>query len=296
MVLLAGDIANRGSDIASWEIFLTSARPLLSRIPVVIPLGNHEVYDDRGANRDYLLDQPRYAAFDLGPVRCIYLHNFNSFSGINGLVDSAQYRFLEEELKKAAGKKWTMVALHVSPVSTGDFNMNRGLMKQYLPLFKKYRVDLVIGGHDHHFDAFHMDRHTPHQGTFFVINGGGGSRLDSYIMTRWKRRWYKWTHGRNRGPGLYQKDEFTKKYHIYGELSWGFCDVEVKGEHLTVTYYRWLELPRYLKLTGQSIRAWQMHPFSHEFMDENNLWSVEPVLVLKKRRKFTQSHRTVTSR
>ncbi len=287
MALLVGDLANRGSDIASWEIFLTSARPLLSEIPAVIPLGNHETYDDRGGNRDYLLDQPRYGAFDLGPMRVIYLHNFDSFSGINGLLNSAQYRFLEGELKKAAGRCWIMVSLHVSPVSTGDFNMNKGLMKQYLPLFRKYRVDLVTGGHDHHFDAFWMDRDSAHEGTFIVINGGGGSRLDSYIMTRRKHRWKTWYHDRTSPEGLYQQDPFTKKYHVYGELSWGFSDVEVKGDSLKVTYYRWLELPRYRELTGQKRRI-TMHPLSHEFMDKNNLWSVEPVLVLEKKRVFKQ--------
>jgi len=285
MALLTGDLANRGSDIASWEIFLTSARPLLNEIPAVIPLGNHETYDDRGGNRDYLLDQPRYGAFDLGPIRVIYLHNFDSFSGINGLLDSAQYRFLERELGKAAGRRWIMVSLHVSPVSTGDFNMNKGLMKQYLPLFRKYRVDLVTGGHDHHFDAFWMDRDSAHEGTFIVINGGGGSRLDSYIMTRRKHRWKTWYHDRTAPEGLYQHDPFTKKYHVYGELSWGFCDVEVKGDSLKVTYYRWLELPRYRELTRQKSRI-TMHPFSREFMDENKLWSVEPVLVLEKKRVF----------
>lgn len=186
-LLLLGDIADGGTDLASWEYFLAGARPMMSELPAVIALGNHEMKVDRGGNRDYLLEQPRYGAFDAGPMRIIFLHNFDSFSGINGLIDSVQYRFLEGELKKVAGRRWTMVVLHVSPVSTGDFNMNRGLMRQYLPLFKKYRVDLVMAGHDHHFEAFRMDRETPHGGTFFVINGSGGSRLDSYIMTRWKK-------------------------------------------------------------------------------------------------------------
>lgn len=288
-LLYVGDIADSGNDIPSWEYFLTGARPLMSEIPGVMTLGNHEMKFDRGGNWDYLIKQPRYSAFDAGPVRFIVLHNFNSFSGINGLLDSEQYRFLESELKKAAGKRWIVVAIHVSPVSTGDFNMNQGLMNQYLPLFKKYRVDLVLAGHDHHFEAFRMDRRSPHGGTFIVINGGGGSRLDSYIMTRRRKKWKTWYHDRDR-TGLYQDDPFTAENHIYGELSWGFCEVEVKGDTMRLTYYRWLELPRFLKLTGQKLRLWRMRLFSDEFMEANKLWDVTPMLTLEKKRQFGENN------
>ena len=70
------------------------------------------------------------------------------------------------------------------------------------------------------------------------------------------------TSSTGRSPsGLYQHDRYTESCHLYGELSWGFTDVMIAGNVMTVTYRRWLSLPRFLELTGQERKAWEMVKF-----------------------------------
>ena len=45
--------------------------------------------------------------------------------------------------------------------------------KNWLPLWKKWQVDLVISGHQHNYQRGFKD------GIHFVVSGGGGSKLDT---------------------------------------------------------------------------------------------------------------------
>ena len=52
----------------------------------------------------------------------------------------------------------------------------------YFPLFQENGVDLVLTGHDHHFDAFVVNATSWWNGTIYIVNGGGGAELDSYLI------------------------------------------------------------------------------------------------------------------
>jgi hypothetical protein len=285
----AGDAVRTGADLDAWHNYFSSYDRSASIPGIVVP-GNHEYLADWGGNYRYFFGQPDYNSIDYGCARII---SINPFDGpgrtLDGPVLSSgidQYRWVKKELARSGGARWLIVVIHNPLLSTGDYGMNELLIAQYYELFRKYRVDLVISGHDHNFDLFHVDRDSDWGGTIYVVAGTGGSDLDSYIMDRPEQRWRGWRHDRASAAGLFQHDPYTDAGHIYGELSWGFTDVEMRGDTMTVSYYRWLDFERFLSITGQNKKAWRMVYIDEDTWKRNNLSHVTLVKKIVKRKKF----------
>jgi hypothetical protein len=101
-------------------------------------------------------------AFTAGSVRVIVLQNDDNCLQdggdiyVNGYSGGRQMAFLERELKAARADRdvdWVVVAMHQVMVSSADFNgSDLGLRAKYGPLFDRYGVDLVVCGHEHHYE------------------------------------------------------------------------------------------------------------------------------------------------
>ncbi|HOO71264.1 MAG TPA: metallophosphoesterase [Spirochaetota bacterium] len=289
-MLHLGDMVKFGYDHRGWNDFFSDMNDYAPRVPFVPVLGNHELKGDNGAHFDYFFSAPRYCSYDLNDVHVLVLHPFDglAFSENGPLVVSSlrQYQFAKSDLEKNRDRKWIVVAIHIPLLSTGDFGMNRMLISQYFSLFRKNRVDLVLSGHDHMFDSFHVDRDESWGGTWYLVCGTGGSRLDSYIMTRKKNRWTDWFHDRDAQGGLYQSDPHASLYHVYGELSWGFTDLEFTGDEMVISYYRMLSFPRFLDITGQDAGMWKIVPLPSSVDNTSGRNGVELVKRFSKKRNF----------
>jgi 3',5'-cyclic AMP phosphodiesterase CpdA len=151
-------------------------------------------------------------AFTAGSVRVIGLNNDDvcyqdaGNSYIRGYSDGAQKRWLESELERTAadpGIDWIVVFMHQTAVSTGagTNGADLGIRQNWLPLFDRYGVDLVLCGHEHHYERSHPVRGTlpgealtprPVQtdlqvadtsaGTVHVVAGAGGTSVPSHRM------------------------------------------------------------------------------------------------------------------
>jgi hypothetical protein len=124
-------------------------------------------------------------AFTAGPVRFVALNNDDvclqdgGFSGlrrdnvpgfgsgdvdpyISGYSGGLQRRWLEHELRAASENEdidWIVVFMHQVAMSSAHFNgADLGIRQQWLPLFDAYGVDLVLAGHEHHFERSHPVR------------------------------------------------------------------------------------------------------------------------------------------
>jgi 3',5'-cyclic AMP phosphodiesterase CpdA len=124
-------------------------------------------------------------AFTAGAVRFIALNNDDvclqdgGFSGvrrdtvpgyraegfdpyISGYSGGQQRRWLERELAAARRDDdidWIVVFMHQVAMSSAHFNgADLGIRRQWLPLFDRYGVDLVLSGHEHHFERSHPVR------------------------------------------------------------------------------------------------------------------------------------------
>ena len=140
--------------------------------------GNHENELGNGPN-GYLAYQTRFSvpengehdpalrgmwyAFTAGSVRVISLNNDDvcyqdgGDSYVSGYSKGAQKRFLERELKAANESgdiDWIVVVMHqVAMSSVHNFNgADLGTRQEWMPLFDRYGVDLVVAGHEHHYE------------------------------------------------------------------------------------------------------------------------------------------------
>ena len=148
-------------------------------------------------------------AFTAGAVRVICLANDDVVyqdggnSYVRGYSHGAQKAWLEQELRdtrRNRGIDWIVVCMHQVAISTADmFNgADLGIRQEWLPLFDRYQVDLVVCGHEHHYERSHPIRgqqpdptRTPiptstrtdvvdtTKGTVHMVIGGGGTSAPS---------------------------------------------------------------------------------------------------------------------
>ncbi|BBX74031.1 metallophosphoesterase family protein [Mycobacterium shinjukuense] len=144
-------------------------------------------------------------SFTAGSVRVISLNNDDvcvqdgGNSYVRGYSGGEQKRWLETELAQARRDPdidWVVVCMHQTAISTADQanGADLGIRQDWLPLFDRYRVDLVVCGHEHHYERSHplrgtlgTDTQTPApvdtradlidttRGTVHLVIGGGGT-------------------------------------------------------------------------------------------------------------------------
>ncbi len=98
-----------------------------------------------------------YYAYNIGDVHFISLDSFGSADG-KRMSDSTskQFRWLVEDLKQNK-QNWTIVYFHHPPFSLGSHNADQeaeltAIRKTIVPVFDKYKVDLVLTGHSHTYE------------------------------------------------------------------------------------------------------------------------------------------------
>jgi Purple acid Phosphatase, N-terminal domain/Calcineurin-like phosphoesterase/TAT (twin-arginine translocation) pathway signal sequence len=162
----------------TWRHFFMNNQVSARNRPWMPAAGNHENELNNGPF-GYLAYQTRFSvpsngesdpalrgmwySFTAGSVRVISLNNDDvcyqdgGDNYISGYSQGAQKRFLERELIKANSDDdidWIVIVMHqVAMSSVHNFNgADLGIRQQWLPLFDKYGVDLIVCGHEHHYE------------------------------------------------------------------------------------------------------------------------------------------------
>jgi hypothetical protein len=225
--LFNGDLcyANLANDrVRTWTDFWENNSRSARNRPWMPAAGNHENELGNGpigyqAYQTYFslprqpgqtdVTQGLWYAFTVGSVRVISLANDDicyqdgGNSYVRGYSGGAQKSWLEAELRTTRGDTsidWIVVCMHQVAISTADkFNgADLGIRQEWLPLFDRYGVDLVVCGHEHHYERSHPIRGqesnstlTPvpaatdtavidtTQGTVHMVLGGGGTSAPS---------------------------------------------------------------------------------------------------------------------
>ncbi len=225
--LFNGDLcyANLATDrVKTWSDFWDNNTRSARNRPWMPAPGNHE--NERGNGPiGYQAFQTYFAtprqpgqtdvtrglwyALTVGSVRVIFLANDDvclqdgGDSYVHGYSNGAQKAWLERELSQARSDRdidWIVVCMHQVAISTADqFNgADLGIRQEWLPLFDQYGVDLVVCGHEHHYERSHPIRGrqanatlTPipaatrtdvidtSKGTVHMVIGGGGTSAPS---------------------------------------------------------------------------------------------------------------------
>ncbi|MDB5261014.1 MAG: hypothetical protein JWQ14_295 [Adhaeribacter sp.] len=154
-MLFAGDLVNHAEDDTEWQEWFTAGSFIPATLPSILVAGNHEyARNAAGLPRISRHWDPQFNLpgnglksqqdlvyyTDYQDMRIICLNSY--------WLVPAQARWLEEVLKNNP-KKWTVVACHYPVFSTAVGRENENLVKHWQPLLEKYKVDLVLQGHDH---------------------------------------------------------------------------------------------------------------------------------------------------
>jgi 3',5'-cyclic AMP phosphodiesterase CpdA len=177
-------------------------------------LGNHDVRVERGRYEYDELGMPnRYYRRVVGPVE-LYLLDSNS-------LDSAQTAWLRRSLSRSRAR-WRIAVLHHPAFTCGSYLSHPEVVARWVPLFERYRVRLVLSGHDHNYQRF-----APRRGVRYVVHGGGATR--GYQLRRCPAGYPRRLAGRREQGFLY--------FVIRGELLDGFA-VDMAGrrtDHFALT-------------------------------------------------------------
>lgn len=203
-VLFTGDAIPTGLLQDDWDRWFDAAMPTMAAMPFILAHGNHE-----GLATNYLhqFAQPQsddrnqselYWSWDYGPVHLVVL-NDSPFPIVEG-IEGAQRAWLEADLTRAdanrANVPWVVVMHHKGPFSSAlhtedsDVDMVR---RAWVPLYAEHHVDLVVNGHDHHFELTHpLDLlggrvATNDYGVVYVTAGASGAFLYSNPGRLWTR-------------------------------------------------------------------------------------------------------------
>jgi acid phosphatase len=126
-------------------------------------------------NHDYEAGQSRaeLAALGMpGPYYTRKVANAQLFLLDSEMIDDpAQTAWLAQALE-ASKAAWKIAVFHHPPYSCGFHSGNDDVVAQWVPLFERYGVQLVLSGHEHSYQRFRARR-----GVTYVVHGGGGAVL-----------------------------------------------------------------------------------------------------------------------
>lgn len=137
--------------------------------------GNHEYKTEGAAGYyEYFSDRqpgpPGYYAVDLGRWRA-YLVNGNC----EYISCARQARWLKRDLRNNP-RTCSLIASHHPRWSTGTHG-NEATMRRFFRIALNNRVDLMLGGHDHHYERFkrmNNDGDVVKRGVMQFVSGAGG--------------------------------------------------------------------------------------------------------------------------
>jgi len=149
---------------ANWQKSFGWARRSGLRVGGV--LGNHDYEIARGGYELATLGMPgRYYTRRLGggAVQLFFLDSND--------VSARQTAWLEQQLSESVAT-WKIAVFHHPPYTCGGHSGDSEVVREWVPLFEDYGVQLVLSGHDHNYQRF-----AARNGVTYVVDGGGAAGL-----------------------------------------------------------------------------------------------------------------------
>jgi 3',5'-cyclic AMP phosphodiesterase CpdA len=174
------------------QVFDIYGKDILTNTAVYPSPGNHEYYATATAPKDRIIPYydiittptrgeaggvpsgtEAYYSFDYGNIHFVSLDTYGMDDGKFKIYDkqSPQLQWLERDL--AANKSlWTIVFFHHPPYTKRSHDSDaeedlRLIREALVPVFDKYKVDLVMSGHSHIYERSHLIKnHTGHSMSF----------------------------------------------------------------------------------------------------------------------------------
>ncbi|KJK35403.1 phosphoesterase [Streptomyces variegatus] len=219
--LHAGDICyadptgkGRESDVfdaSQWDRFLKQTEPVARSVPWMVTTGNHDMeawYSPDGYGGQLARFSLPDSGFDARTAPGVYAFTYGNVGVVAldandvsyeipanfGYTEGRQTKWLDRklgELRSSEDVDFIVVFFHHCAYSTSTHASDGGVRAEWLPLFARHEVDLVINGHNHVYERTdavrggEVGRPVPVGGTtdprrdgiVYVTAGGGGKEL-----------------------------------------------------------------------------------------------------------------------
>lgn len=182
--LMAGDLVTRGNDRDDWDDFLVHGSDVLSQLPVLPTIGNHECKGGLPGMYLQTFDLPRGGPAGLEPERCYAVTYGNALFVVLDSMSppEMQTAWLERQLSTSQAR-WKFVMFHHPPYSSKPERDNKELREAWVPLFDKHHVDIVFCGHDHAYMRTYPLKSgqrvaSPAEGTVYLVSVSGTKMYD----------------------------------------------------------------------------------------------------------------------
>ncbi|MFC3198752.1 fibronectin type III domain-containing protein [Parapedobacter deserti] len=150
--LCSGDLVNTGLHRDDWDRLFHVVGEVFAKQPLMAVPGNHDSQDGLGASLfRSLLDYPAN-----GPKGMLagLSYSFNYKNALFIMIDAASFPVSEQTLWLAetlasSPAAWKFVVLHFPPYNEKEPYAE--IVSQWVPVFEKNRVDMVLAGHFHYY-------------------------------------------------------------------------------------------------------------------------------------------------
>jgi hypothetical protein len=148
---IAGDLVSDGLHRNQWDDLFEYSKDIISRKPLMSVLGNH----DNRAGLGALMYRELFSYPKNGPegVEAEHTYSFTYKNALFLMIDAtspveAQTEWIEGQLKNSTAT-WKIAVFHFPPYNWEEPYFD--IQKAWVPVFDKYHVDMVFGGHIHYY-------------------------------------------------------------------------------------------------------------------------------------------------
>jgi hypothetical protein len=174
---IAGDLVNTGLHRDDWDKLFQYAGSTISRKPLMAVPGNHDSQDGLGAWMfEEMLSLPSDSP---SPEMAGRSYAFNYGNALFLMIDSTfpnedQTDWIEKKLEETDAI-WKIAVFHFPPYN--EVEPYEDIQAEWGPLFDKYHVDMVMGGHFHYYMRSNPIKdgqvvQNPEDGTIYWISIG----------------------------------------------------------------------------------------------------------------------------
>ncbi|HNZ36840.1 MAG TPA: metallophosphoesterase family protein [Candidatus Marinimicrobia bacterium] len=154
-IIHGGDLVNNARDYPALNEWFTAASWINATVPIMPAIGNHEYYDGNWGEQFFMpYWRPQFTLPLNGIEELPETNYYFDFQGLRVIVLNSNFELEKqsqwlEEILKNNPNKWTVVAFH-HPIYCGAEGRDyQELRDTWNPIFIKYKVDLILNGHDH---------------------------------------------------------------------------------------------------------------------------------------------------
>ncbi len=187
-MVFGGDIVTDGASDTLWGEVFDGGSWIFGMVPVLPTPGNHEYRDnDKGSSHVTRHWRAEFTLPENGPDELAEYAYYTDIQGLRMISLASNEKTAEQTawLAKVLSdnpNKWTVVTFHHPIFSPAKGRSQEKLRAAWMPVFEKYKVDLVLNGHDHTYGR------TGVEGATVYLTSVSGSKMYELSKQPWMHR------------------------------------------------------------------------------------------------------------